>query len=72
MDSESDYIIIFVEDYREAFYQYHGKEFSMDSDYLKFDTYLGLKYIGNSSFDGYRFVIKNKKKWFLAKLRYGF
>lgn len=39
--------------------------------YKEFDSELGLEYAGMTSLDEYRFRLKNQKKWFLAKIKYG-
>lgn len=68
---EKKSVCICIHKYREAFFEYSGKEISVDKDYLEFDKYLGLKYIvGYSDMGKYNFLIKNKKKWFLAQLKY--
>jgi hypothetical protein len=44
----------------------------LDLIYKEFDTELGLVYSGMTSLGEYRFRLKNQKKWFLAKIKYGF
>lgn len=69
---KKDYIIIPTDLYREAFVDYNGTEESRDEDYIKFDNIIGLKYVGMSNYEEYKFILKNRKKWFLSKIKYGF
>lgn len=69
---KKDYIIISINAYRDAFVEYNGDDYSRDEDYARFDYTLGLKYVGMVNINEYRFILKNKKKWFLAKIKYGF
>lgn len=56
-------------------YENRYGESRLDLIYKEFDSELGLVYAGmtaDSELGEYRFRLKNQKKWFLAKIKYGF